>query len=140
MEILVGLQPHSQLGGGLEELRQPQRGVSRDTALSQDDLIQPVEGDAEFPRRLELTDAERFDVFLKKCLVRVNGCALMEELEVEVRRLDREAEEVPSLLPNQSPPRFLRLDPTDRRQYIQPFTNLAFISILGLATRVSALR
>ena len=54
MQIPVGLEPHPELGRRLEQTSQPECRISRDAALTQHDLVQPIERDVEPTRRLYL--------------------------------------------------------------------------------------
>ena len=56
VQVPIGLQPHPKLRQRFQQSRQPQRRIGRDPALAQDDLVQPVERDAQPLRGLDLVD------------------------------------------------------------------------------------
>src|SRR6185369_2900320 len=72
VQIPIGLQPHPQLWRGLQQSCEPQRRIRGDAALTKDDLVQPVEGDAEALGRFELPEAERLQILLQENLARRN--------------------------------------------------------------------
>ena len=72
VQIPIGLQPHPELRRRLQQSCEPQRGVRGDPALSEDNLVQPVERDAQALGRLELPETERLQVLLQQDLARWN--------------------------------------------------------------------
>ena len=72
MQIPIGLKPHPELRRRLQEARQPQRRIGRDAALTEDDLVEPVERDAKPFSGLDLSQTEWLQVLLQQDLSRRN--------------------------------------------------------------------
>ena len=68
MQIPIGLQSHPQLRRRLQQPCEPKRGVRCDATLSENNLVQTVERDAEPLRRFELTEAERLQILFQQDL------------------------------------------------------------------------
>jgi hypothetical protein len=62
VQVPVGLQPHPELWRRFQQSRESQRRIRRDAPLPEDNLVQPVERDAEPLRRFKLPEAERLQV------------------------------------------------------------------------------
>ncbi len=68
MQIPISLQSHPQLRGSLEKATQSECSIGGDSALAQNYLIQAVERDAKAAGGLDLSEAERLQVFLEQNL------------------------------------------------------------------------
>ncbi len=68
MQTPISLQSHPQLRRGLEEAPQSKRGIGGDSAFAEDNLVQAVERDAKAAGSLDLSEAERLEIFLQQNL------------------------------------------------------------------------
>ena len=72
MQVPVGLEPHPELGRGLQEPSEPQRRIRSDAALTEHDLVQAVERHTELLGGRELPHAQRLQILLQKQLAWVD--------------------------------------------------------------------
>ena len=68
MQIPVRLQPHPQLRRGVQQSSQSERGIRRDSALPEDNLVQAVERDVQALCGLDLAQAHRLQILLEQDL------------------------------------------------------------------------
>jgi hypothetical protein len=68
MQIPVSLKSHPQLRRCFQQSREAKRCVRSDAPLTEDNLVQPVERDAEPLGGLELTQTDRLQVLLEENL------------------------------------------------------------------------
>src|SRR5262249_37198201 len=71
-EIPVRLQMHPRLRRRAETLRETQGGIRSDSALSENDLVQAVEGHAQLTRCFDLREAERLQELFEQHLARMD--------------------------------------------------------------------
>src|SRR4051812_24980828 len=73
MQLPISLQTHPELRRCLEQARQTQSRIGADGALSQHDLVQPVQRNSETLRSVDLSDAKGFQELLEQHLARRDG-------------------------------------------------------------------
>src|SRR5438067_1690991 len=73
VQVPVCLQAHPELRRGIEQPREPERGIGADAALAEDDLVQAVQRNTEAARSVSLADAERLQELFEQDLARWNG-------------------------------------------------------------------